>query len=305
LPIDVLDDELTSVLDPDAALEQLATGFRSAEGPIWVADGGYLLLSDVRGDARYRWDEQTGLREVAAATRHAVGMTLGADGGLIVCEGGTSMLVHMDASGTGAGRRVLASHHGDRELNSPNDVIASRDGSIWFTDPPGGRTAAFGIERPRELDFQGVFRLGPAGELDLVVDDFDVPNGLCLSPDESLLYVNDTNRAHIRVLDVLPDGTASGDRVFADGITTGTRSDGWLDGMKCDEDGNVWVTGPHGIWILDPSGRHLGTLRTPEPALNLHWGGAGWRTLFITGRTTLFRVPTRTAGRREPFMGDE
>jgi gluconolactonase len=302
-PIDVLDDELASVLDPDGALAVLATGFLSAEGPIWVAAGEYLLFSDVRNDARLRWDERTGIREVASPANHTVGMTLAADGTLIVCEGATSMLVRMDASGSGDGREVLASHYGDRELNSPNDVIVSRDGAIWFSDPPGGRSAAFGIERPRELGFQGVFRLAPDGDLALVADDFDLPNGLCLSPDESLLYVNDTNRAEIRVFDVAADGRTSGDRVFAEGVATGVRADGWLDGMKCDERGNVWATGPHGIWILDPSGRHLGTLCTPEPALNLHWGGPGWSTLFVTGRTTLYRIATRTRGRREPFMG--
>jgi gluconolactonase len=302
--IDVLADELALLIDPDAVLEQLATGFLSAEGPIWIADDGYLLLSDVRGDARYRWDEQRGCRRVADTTHHAVGMTLDADGGLIVCEGATSTLSRMDADGTGSGRRVLVSHYGDRELNSPNDVVVGHDGSIWFTDPPGGRSAAFGIERARDLPFQGVFRLAPDGTLGLVADDLDLPNGLCLSPDGSRLYVNDTNRAEIRCFDVAVDGTTRDDRRFASGVSTGERADGWLDGMKCDEHGNVWATGPHGIWILDPAGRHLGTLRTPEPALNLHWGGDGWSTLFITGRSTLFRVRTSTRGSREPFMRD-
>jgi gluconolactonase len=301
--IDVLEEELTAVLDPGAVLEELATGFRSAEGPIWVARGRYLLFSDIRNDARLRWDEGSGIREVASPAHHSIGMTLRADGSLIVCEAATSMLVRMDAAGTGAGREVLASHYGDRELNSPNDVIVGRDGAIWFTDPPGGRTATFGIERPRELAFQGVFRLDPGGALTLVADDFDVPNGLCLSPDESVLYVNDTNRAEIRAFDMGTDGTASRDRVFADGVATGVRADGWLDGMKCDEHGNVWATAPHGVWILDASGRHLGTLRTPEPALNLHWGGDDWSTLFITCLTSLHRIATRTTGRREPFMG--
>jgi gluconolactonase len=194
---------------------------------------------------------------------------------------------------------VIASHYEGKELNSPNDVIVAADGSIYFTDPPGGRTAAWGVEREQELDFMGVFRLSQAGELELV-GQFEFPNGLCLSPDESRLYVNETTRERILVLDLAPDGSVSNRRVFADGI--GPRALGTVDGMKCDEHGNVWVTGPGCIEVLDPEGGRLGKLPLPERPLNLHWGGPDWSWLFVTTTTSLYRFKTTTRGRLEPFM---
>jgi gluconolactonase len=276
------------------ACELLGTGFRSAEGPVWVADGAYLLFSDIGGDSRRRWDERDGLRTVAEPTGNANGMTLDAAGRLIVCEHATSSLVSMDADGAGAGREVLASHYRGRELNSPNDVIVASDGSIYFTDPPGGRTAAWGVEREQELDFMGVYRLPSTGALELV-GEFEFPNGLCLSPDESRLYVDETTRGRILVLDLTAGGSVSNRRVLADGIGT-------VDGMKCDERGNVWVTGPERIEVFDPEGRRIGGVLVPERPLNLHWGGPDWSWLFVTTTTSLYRFKTTTRGRLEPFM---
>lgn len=229
-------------------------------------------------------------------------MTLDGMGRLIVCEHSTHSLVRMAAQGTGAERELIATHFAGRELNSPNDVVVHSDGSLWFTDPPGGRNAAFGVDTPRQLDFQGLFCLEPDGPVRLIADDFDMPNGLCFSPCESRLYVNDSNRSHIPSFELGRNGTVLDQGVFLDNITTGNRADGWVDGMKCDQRGNVWVTGPRGIWVIDPSGRHLGTVRTPEAVLNLHWGGPKWSTLYITGMSTLYRIETRTTARREPFM---
>ncbi|MBK5218209.1 MAG: SMP-30/gluconolactonase/LRE family protein [Thermoleophilia bacterium] len=292
---------MAELVDPEAEFEILGTGFASTEGPVWVPDPGYLLFSEIRADRRQRWDED-GVREVAHPCAKGVGMTLDASGRLLVCEHVTNSIVRMDAAGTGAGREVLASHYGELELNSPNDVVVRADGSIWFTDPPGGRTAAMGVERSPELDFQGVFRLRDDGALDLIADDFELPNGLCFSPDESRLYVNDTYRAQIRVFELGADGSVTGQGIFAEGIALGPGAVGWLDGMKCDEQGNVWVTGPRGLWVFDGEGGHLGIVRTPQPVLNFHWGGADWSTLYMAGETAVFRLPTRTAGRREPFM---
>jgi gluconolactonase len=210
----------------------------------------------------------------------------------------------MDPDGTGSGREVLASHYGGKELNSPNDIVVHSSGAIYFSDPTYGRMPGFGVEREQDLDFQGVYCIPPGGgELTLLVDDFVQPNGLCFSPDESLLYINDTDRAHIRVFDVGGDGTISNGRVFADGIGTGDLATGELvDGMKCDERGNVWVTGPKGVWVFSPSGEHLGVIEIPENVGNIHWGGPDWSWLFVPACTSVYRVKTKVSGRREPFM---
>lgn len=292
---------LRDLVDPAARFERLATGFRSAEGPIWLAAEGCLLFSDVRGDRRCRWDERDGLRVVAQPTAKGNGMTLDGEGRLVVCEHVTSCLVRMDRDGSGAGREVLASHYLGREHNSPNDVIVAADGAIYFTDPPGGRTAEWGSERERELDVTGIFRLAPGGGELQLLDDLDFPNGLCLSPDGSILYVNETPRERILGFDVGADGSLANRRLFAAGIGPGEL--GTVDGMKCDEQGDVWVTGPQAIWVYAPDGTRLGALPLPERPLNLHWGGPGYAWLFVTGVRSLYRLPTRTRGAREPFMG--
>ena len=186
------------------------------------------------------------------------GMTLTRDLSLLVCEHSTSSIVIEPPSGR---REVLASHWGDRELNAPNDIVTGLDDSIYFTDPVYGRMPVDGIERDQELDFQGLYRISPPGGLQLLVDDFDQPNGLCFSPGYDKLYVNDTPRCHIRVFDVAADGTLLGGRTFHDGIgtgvvgPTGVPEGGVVDGMKCDELGNVYCTGPGGIGSSSRAGR--------------------------------------------------
>jgi gluconolactonase len=297
-------EQLHELIDANAEVEQIGTGFIFTEGPIWNPSGRFLLFSDMPGDTRRRWDEQGGVREVAKPSNKGNGMTLDAQGRLIVCEHSTSSVVRIDADGTGSGREVLATHYAGKELNSPNDVVVHSGGAIYFSDPTYGRMPGFGVEREQELDFQGVYRIPPGdGELQLLVDDFVQPNGLCFSPDESLLYVNDTDRAHIRVFDVAGDGTISGSRVLADGIGTGDLATGELvDGMKCDEHGNVWVTGPKGVWVFTPAGEHLGVIEIPENVGNIHWGGPDWSWLFVAACTSVYRVKTKVNGRREPFM---
>jgi gluconolactonase len=294
---------LYELVDEDVEVEQLGTGFTFTEGPIWNPGGNFLLFSDMPGDTRRRWDEQGGVREVAKPSNKGNGMTLDAQGKLIVCEHVTSSVVRMDPEGTGSGREVLASHYEGKELNSPNDVIVHSSGAIYFSDPTYGRMPGFGIEREQELDFQGVYRLEPEGrEPQLLVDDFLQPNGLCFSPDESLLYINDTDRAHIRVFEVAADGTIANGRIFAEGIGTGDMATGLVDGMKCDEHGNIWVTGPEGVWVYSPEGEHLGIVAIPENVGNIHWGGPDWSWLFVPATTSVYRVETNVSGRREPFM---
>jgi gluconolactonase len=161
----------------------------------------------------------------------------------------------------------------------------------------------FGLEREQELDFQGVYRIPPdGGDLQLLVDDFAQPNGLCFSPDESLLYINDTDHAHIRVFDVQGDGTISNGRVFAEGIGTGDMAEGLVDGMKCDERGNIWVTGPKGVWVYSAEGEHLGVIEVPENVGNVNWGGPNWDWLFIPATTSVYRVQCKVSGNRLSYM---
>jgi gluconolactonase len=231
-------------------------------------------------------------------------MTFDLDGRLVVCEHVTSSVVRMDPSGTGEGREVIASHYEGKELNSPNDVVVKSDGAIYFTDPTYGRMPGFGIEREQDLPFQGVYRIPPGGgDPELLVDDFGQPNGLCFSTDESLLYINDTEKTNIRVFDVNADGSLSNDRELAGNIGSGDLEIGDLvDGMKLDERGNIWVTGPGGVCVFDPDGNHIGTVEVPENVGNLNWGGPGWNELFIPASTSLYRITCTVSGNRLPYM---
>ncbi|HEY8773344.1 MAG TPA: SMP-30/gluconolactonase/LRE family protein [Gaiellaceae bacterium] len=305
MSVDVKSEGIRRLVDENVEVEQLGTDFTFTEGPIWNPDGQFLLFSDMPGDTRRRWDESSGVQVVASPSNKGNGMTLDADGRLIVCEHSTSALVRMDPDGTGTNREVLASHYEGQELNSPNDVCVKSDGSIWFSDPWYGRMPVFGLERERELGWQGVFRIAPGGgDPQLVVerDEYEQPNGLCFSPDESLLYINDTPKAWIKVYDVGSDGSLSNGRMFYEGVGTGDLEKGIPDGMKCDEEGNIWVTGPGGVWVISSGGEHLGTIRVPENTGNLAWGGPDWHTLFIPSSTSLYAVKTKVGPRREPYM---
>ena len=300
MAVAVHSEKLRMLVDENAEVEQIATGFMFTEGPIWMVDGS-LHFSDMPADKRRRWHPSEGVTVLRDPSNKCNGMTRDNDGNLIVCEHVTSSVVRESPDGT---RETLATHWGDKELNSPNDVIVARDGSILFTDPTYGRMPVFGLEREQELDFQGVYRL-PAGggELKLLVDDFAQPNGLCFSTDESLLYVNDTDRAHIRVFDVGSDHQLSTGRVFAENIGTANLAKGDLvDGMKLDEHGNVYVTGPEGVWIVSPDGEHLGTIKIPEPVGNLNWGDDDWQTLYIPSSTSVYRIRLQVAGNRLGYM---
>ncbi len=293
--------EFEALIDVYAPVGQLGTGFVFTEGPVWHPVDHYLLFSDVPGDVRRRWDQRGGVREVMRPSNKCNGMTYDAALNLIVCEHVTSTLVRESSDGR---RDVLASRFEGRELNSPNDVCVRSDGSIYFSDPYYGRMPVYGLERPRQLGFQGVYRLRPGGgEPQLLVERslFDQPNGLCFSPDERLLYVNDTVQTLIRVFGVAPDGTLRNGRVFASGIRSELEP-GVPDGMKCDAGGNVWVCGPGGIWVYAPDGGLLGKVRVPELAANLAWGGADFRTLFITATHSVYTVTTKVGPRTEPYM---
>jgi gluconolactonase len=292
---------LGSLVGRDASVSRVASGFGFTEGPIWMADQA-LHFSDIPGNTRYRWHPDEGVSVVRRPSNKSNGMTRHPDGSLLVCEHLTSSVSR--ESPDGRIRTVIASHHAGHQLNSPNDVIAADDGSVFFTDPTFGRISKdFGEERPCEQSVQGVYRAREGQEAELLLDDFEQPNGLCLSPGESLLYVNDTGRAHIRVF-AMRDGRPQGEgRIFAEGISRAPgRDDGFVDGMKVDEIGNVYVTGPGGIWVFSPGGARVGLIPVPEKVANLNWGGPGWRTLFITASTSVYRLPMNVAGNRLSYM---
>jgi len=288
-------------VDSDAELERIATGFQFTEGPVWNGREGFLLFSDVSGDATVRWNESNGAGDWRRPSGHANGLVYDAEYRLISCEHDRSVVTRTEPDGTVA---VVASHYGGKELNSPNDVCVAADGSICFTDPhPSGRTADWGIEREAELDFRGVFRVSPGdNEPTLLTAELDFPNGLCFSPDQRRLYVNDSWRMEIRVFDVLADGTIENNRLFITQPGGGTFDEGIPDGMKCDERGTLYSTGPGGIWAIDPDGEHLGTIETPEAASNLCFGGSDWRTLYITASRSVYRVPMKVRGAPVPHI---
>ena len=296
-------DAVWELVDPDAGVEQVATGFTFTEGPIWHPTEHHLLFSDMPGDVRRKYTPDGTVVEVMRPSNKCNGMTYDADLNLIVCEHVTSSLIRENTDGT---REVLASHFEGKELNSPNDVVVGSDGSVYFSDPV---VRAHARLRPRARAGPGlagrVQGAAPGGGIELVVDrdQYDQPNGLCFSPDESLMYINDTMRGLINVYDVNPDGSLSGERLFCDGIGTGVIEDGIPDGMKCDEMGNIWVTGPGGVWIIGSDGERLGTVPVPENVGNLTWGGTDWHTLFMPSCTSLYTLRTRVGPRREPYMG--
>ncbi len=297
--IEVNSPRLLDLVAEDAAVDQVCTGFQFTEGPIWHPREQCLYFSDIPADTRRRWSAADGASDVRHPNDKGNGMTLDADLNLYICEHVTSALIRETPSGE---RQVLASHYNGKELNSPNDVVVKSDGSVYFSDPWYGRMPVFGLERERELGFQAIFRIAPDGALHCEVDDFDQPNGLCFSPDESILYVNDTTRAHIRVFDVGADGSLSNGRMFAENIGDGELENGVVDGMKCDEHGNVYVTGPRGIWVLAPDSEHLGVIGMPEHSANLNWGGSGWNELYCTCSTSVYRFALKVAGNRLSYM---
>ena len=293
--------EFETLIDPYAPVGQVGTGFDFTEGPIWHPVHHYLLFSDMPGDVRRRWDAKRGVVEVKRPSNKCNGMTYDAELNLIVCEHATSSLIRERPDGR---REVIASHFENQELNSPNDVCVHSSGAIYFSDPWYGRMPVYGVERPRQLGFQGVYRVPPGGgPPKLVVDRhlFDQPNGLCFSPDERLLYVNDTVQALIRVFDVEADGSLANARVFASGIRSELEP-GLPDGMKCDQRGNIWVTAPGGVWVYSPAGELLGKVRVPELVANLAWGGPDFRTLYLTATHSVYAIPVKAGPRHEPYM---
>lgn len=285
MPFDIHHPDLARRIDPAVELEQIATGFEFVEGPIWHPAGRHLTFSDIVGDTMVRWSERTGTSLFRRPSHMANGNAYDGQGRILTCEHATSRVTRTGLDGS---VEILASHFDGKELNSPNDIVVKRDGSIYFTDPTSGRSARYGAPRPQQLDYQGVYRLDPAtGQLTLLVRDFDKPNGLCFSVDESLLFVDDTNLGHIRVFDILPDGTLSRGRVWA---TLANAGIGVADGMKTDAAGTIYCCGPGGIHLFDANAVCLGVIRMPEQTANLCFGDDDLRSLYIAASTSIYRL---------------
>ena len=296
-----LDSRLDALVPTDAEIEKLSDGFIFIEGPVWRRSESRLLFSDVRGNSIYQWDstggvrpfidpvfegDRTGLRSISSN-----GLTLDAEGRLIICEHGNRRITRIETDGS---RTTLVDSYEGRRLNSPNDATYGSDGSLYFTDPPYGLD---GLEESplRELEFNGVYRLRPNGDLELLVRDQTRPNGIALSPDESTLYVanSDPGPNHAWMAYDLSDNGVSNGRVFYD--ISDQDEPGAADGMKVDRAGHLFATGPGGVWIIAPDGTHLGTIVTPEVTANVGWGDDG-RTLYMTSSTGLYRIGLSTDG---------
>lgn len=262
----------------------VASGFQFTEGPLWHPDG-YLVFSDIPADTIYRLESDHTCSPWRRPSGHANGLTCTPDGRLVACEHGNR---RVSIEGPEGEPISLASHYGQARLNSPNDVVARSDGSVYFTDPPYGIT-----EDQRELPHNGVYRVTPDGEIELVVSDMGRPNGLAFSPDEKLLYIDDSERRQIRIYQVQPEGNLVGGRIWVDMSSPDTGSP---DGMKVDRDGNVYCTGPGGIWVFDPDATCLGILRGPEQPANLAFGDADLCTLYITARTSVYSLRVLVPG---------
>jgi len=277
------------VLAPDAVVEKVAGEFQFTEGPVWISDGSYLLFSDIPASIIYKWvPGATEAVPYRTPSGNSNGLTLDTEGRLLACEHSNRRVSRAERDGTIV---VLADSDGGKKLNSPNDIVVHSSGRIYFTDPPYGLPQQ---KVGKELDYNGVYRLDPDGTLYLLDDSFDRPNGLAFSPDEKTLYVDDSQQMLIRAFDVQGDGSLANGRVFAELKEAG--KDGVPDGMKVDVEGNVFCTGPGGIWVFDPQGTLLGKIEPAEVPANLAWGDDG-KTLYITARTGLYRVRVETGGK--------
>ncbi len=288
--IEIHDKRMGEIVDSATFLEQVATGFRFLEGPVWDPYEKTLIFSDIMGNGLFCKNKHDSISIFRENSYLANGNTYDRSGRLLTCEHGTSRVTRLEKDGT---TTILASHYQDRELNSPNDIIVSRDGSVFFTDPTPGRMARVGIPREQDLDFQGVYRIDPQGQLHLLVDDFSKPNGLCLSLDEQFLYVNDTDLQHIRRFRLTPEGSLAEGLLW---VELHGDEPGVADGMKFDSQGYLYCSGPGGVQVYDTKANLVGRLLTPEVAANFTWGDEDLCSLYLAATTSLYRLRVKTPG---------
>ena len=298
--IERLDPALDALVPVDAVIEKLAEGFGFIEGPVWVDDdGGFLLFSDIPGNAIVKWTPDGTVSEFLSPVYEGEyeegrnvgsnGITVDSDGQVVFTEHFNGRISRVAADGT---RSVVVDSYEGGRLNSPNDLDYKSDGSLYFTDPP------YGLPSPedRELDVNGIYRLSPDGSLIRLAEQ-PGPNGIAFSPDESRLYVADSSSRLWMVYDVADDGTLGESEVLLD--ASESDESGGADGLKVDERGNLWATGPGGVWVISPDGTHLGTIKPTEALTNVAFGDADRRTLYMTGRTELYRIRVNVAGDRQ------
>jgi gluconolactonase len=272
------------VLDRDAKLTVVASGFGFTEGPVWD-DRGFLYVSDETLNKIFRVYPD-GKKEELISLGDPDGNTLQRHR-LIDCASVLRAIIEVTADGK---YKILADHYADKKFNSPNDVAVGPDGALYFTDPTLDLVAG----EKQEIPLQGVYRLADNGEVRLLTKDLTQPNGLAFSPDGKHFYVDDSVQRNIRVYDVAVGGNLENARLF--GEEPGAKGDGVPDGMKVDTRGNLYVTGPKGIWVWDAQGRHLGTIVVPEQPANLAWGDQDYGTLYITATTSVYRLRTKAKG---------
>ncbi|MEG4030988.1 MULTISPECIES: SMP-30/gluconolactonase/LRE family protein [unclassified Microcoleus] len=276
------------ILDDSAKLEKLAGDFQFIEGPIWHPDG-FLLFSDIPANIIYKFGSNQQVEVFRSPSGKANGNTLDNENRLLTGEHENRRVSRTEKDGEVI---TLADRYEGKRLNSPNDLVVKSDGSIYFTDP------SYGVSKDQEeLGFYGVYRLAPHGKLTLLVKDLVLPNGIAFSPDEQKLYVNNSEAGYIAVFDVKPDGTVTNQQLFAE-LKDAATKDGVPDGLKVDVEGNVYSTGPGGVWIFSPDGKLLARISVPETATNLAWGESDRKTLYITGSTSLYRIRLKIAGVR-------
>ena len=288
----------------DAQIEKLADGYMFTEGPVWVRrgqPGPYLLFSDIPANAIRKWSPTEGTSDFMypvfdgdPGDRSQVGsngLLIDGEGRLVLCEHGNRRVSRVENDGS---LTVLADRYDGKRLNSPNDAVFHSNGWLYFTDPPYG-LAGQDVDPDKELGFNGIYRVSPEGEVELLVHDQTRPNGLGLSPDERTLYVANSDRSDKvwYAYDVLEDGTLASGRVFYD--VNDQEAPGAADGMAIDRNGNLFATGPGGIWVISPDGTHLGSIQPDEVPANAGWGDDG-NTLYMTGRTGLYRIRLNTGG---------
>lgn len=275
-----------NLVSRDATLEKVATGFGFTEGPVWDSKG-FLYVSDETINKIFRVYVNDGRKEEVIALGDPDGNTYDGHGRLIDCASVLRAIIEVTPDGK---YKILADHFEGKKFNSPNDVIVGRDRALYFTDP----TLDLPEGEQQEIPFQGVYRLDQNRDVRLLTKDLTQPNGLAFSPDGKRFYVDDSKQKNIRVYDAAADGQLTNGRIF--GEEPGGKGEGVPDGMRVDHAGNLFVTGPKGIWVWDSDGNHLGTIDMPEQPANLIWGDRDLRTLYITATTSVYRLKTKTTG---------
>jgi gluconolactonase len=301
-----IDPAFDALVPPTARIEKLAEGFDWAEGPVWVPAGRYVLFNDIPKNTTFRWQDGRGISEYLKPSGYsgnapftgrepgANGLALDKEGRLLLCQHGDRRVVRQEKDGK---LTVLADRHDGKRFNSPNDLCVKSNGDILFTDPPYGLPKQMD-DPAKELPFQGVYRIAAGGGVTLLTKEMSRPNGIALSPDEKTLYVNNSDGARpvVMAFELRSDGSLGPGRVFFDAAPLSkTGKPGAPDGLKVDRKGNVFTTGPGGVLVLTPDGKHLGTIETGERTANCNWGDDG-STLYMTAHKYLCRIRTATKG---------